>query len=264
MARASSFFGRDEADVNDRTALQRFLSDDRRSPLERYRELVVGDRGLGALVAYESVTGLLGGLPGLPGLWLRRQAYRTILARQGRGAVIGRHVVLRQPARIELGDAVVLDDGVVLDVKGLGERGIALGNGTILGRNTIVSAKSAWIRLGEAANVGSTCRIATTAGLEIGRGVLVAAYAYLGGGNHGWRDTTVPVIGQEMEPSEGLRIGDFAWIGAGAIVLDGAHVGEHAIVGAGAVVTKPVPPYAVAAGVPAKVVMDRREEGSRP
>lgn len=250
--------------MNDRTALQRFLADEKRPALDRYRELVVGDGGIGALLRYELVTGILGGLPGMLGLWARRQAYRSLFARYGRGVVVGRHVVLRQPGRIELGDGVVLDDGSVLDVKGEGERGIAIGAGALIGRSTIIAAKSARIRIGEAANVGSTCRIATTGGLEIGRGVLVAAYAYLGGGNHGWKDSSVPVIGQEMETAAGLRIGDFAWIGAGAIVLDGADVGEHAIVGAGAVVTKPVPAYAVVAGVPARVVADRRTESSVP
>lgn len=45
-----------------------------------------------------------------------------------------------------------------------------------------------------------------------------------------------------------------AWIGAGVIILPNVTIGKYAIVGAGAVVTKDVPPYTVAVGVPAKVV----------
>lgn len=45
-----------------------------------------------------------------------------------------------------------------------------------------------------------------------------------------------------------------AWIGAGAIILPNITIGEGAVVGAGAVVTKNVPPYTVAAGVPARVI----------
>ena len=45
-------------------------------------------------------------------------------------------------------------------------------------------------------------------------------------------------------------------------VLDGTSVGAHAIVGTGAVVTAPVPDYAIALGVPAKVVRDRRDSAT--
>jgi len=51
-----------------------------------------------------------------------------------------------------------------------------------------------------------------------------------------------------------IRIEDGAWIGAGAIILAGVTVGRKAIVGAGAVVTRDIPPYAIAAGNPAKVI----------
>ena len=47
-------------------------------------------------------------------------------------------------------------------------------------------------------------------------------------------------------------------IGMNASILPGVRVGQHAIVGAGAVVTHDVPDYAVVAGVPARVIGDRR------
>lgn len=54
--------------------------------------------------------------------------------------------------------------------------------------------------------------------------------------------------------SHDIAIGEDAWIGAGATILCGADIGRGAIVAAGAVVTKPVPPYAVVAGIPAKIL----------
>jgi len=52
-------------------------------------------------------------------------------------------------------------------------------------------------------------------------------------------------------------VGDGAWIGAGAKILDGVSVGEGAIIGAAAVVREDVEPRAVAVGIPARVVSTR-------
>lgn len=60
------------------------------------------------------------------------------------------------------------------------------------------------------------------------------------------------------------RIGDDVWIGARAIVMAGTTIGSGAIVAAGAVVTRDVTPFAIVAGVPAKVIGYRfADEASR-
>jgi acetyltransferase-like isoleucine patch superfamily enzyme len=53
-----------------------------------------------------------------------------------------------------------------------------------------------------------------------------------------------------------------ASIGSNATILGGITIGEYAIIGAGAVVTRDIPKYAIAAGVPAKVISDAREHSS--
>jgi acetyltransferase-like isoleucine patch superfamily enzyme len=54
-----------------------------------------------------------------------------------------------------------------------------------------------------------------------------------------------------------VEIGNDVWIGHAAIIMDGLKIGDGAVIGAGAVVTKNVPPYAVVAGVPAKILKYR-------
>jgi chloramphenicol O-acetyltransferase type B len=53
------------------------------------------------------------------------------------------------------------------------------------------------------------------------------------------------------------KIGDGCWIGSRAMIMQGVELGEGAIVATGAVVTQDVPPYAIVAGVPAKVIKHR-------
>lgn len=60
--------------------------------------------------------------------------------------------------------------------------------------------------------------------------------------------------GEDGETAEDIVVGENSWIGARAVLLRGAHLGEGAIVGAGAIVNFPVPPFAIVAGNPARIV----------
>ena len=61
-----------------------------------------------------------------------------------------------------------------------------------------------------------------------------------------------------------VRINDDAWIAAGAMVLRGVIIGKAAIVGAGAVVTHDVPPFAIVAGNPARVIRYVKSDEAEP
>ena len=63
---------------------------------------------------------------------------------------------------------------------------------------------------------------------------------------------------QGFEEERPVIIGDDVWIGDRVMILPGVEIGRGAVLAAGAVVTRDVPPYAVAAGVPARVIRDRR------
>lgn len=109
---------------------------------------------------------------------------------------------------------------------------------------------------------------------EIGRSVYVGAYCVLGDvtleddvlvasgvsvangtAQHGIERLDVP-IRQQPGVWPRVTIGCDTWIGERAVLL--ANVGRHCVIGAGAVVTEPIPDYAIAVGVPAKVVRRRK------
>ena len=225
----------------------------------KYSALVVGRPGWGALVKHEFVTLLAQAVPGALGLVLRKICYPWLLGACGRNVVFGQNVVLRHPHKIQIADDVVIDDQCLIDAKGDTNGGITIAAGTFIGRNTILSCKNGDIVIGEGANIGFNCEIFSAARVELGPRTLLAAYCYVIGGDHDWKDAAKPVLEQGRVAS-GVRIGAGAWLGAGVKVLDGTAVGENAIIGAGAVVNADVPAHAIAVGMPARVVGSRAEK----
>jgi acetyltransferase-like isoleucine patch superfamily enzyme len=232
------------------------LSAPGRSSRQKYAALVVGQPGLAALLKYELIVTLTQACPGALGLALRKTFYPSLLGSCGRNVVFGQNVVLRHPHKIHLGDDVVIDDNCLLDAKGETNHGIRLGNGVFLGRNSILSCKNGDIELGDRANVGFNCEIFSASQVRIGANVLVAAYAYVIGGDHDFADPSKSVL-EQTRRSQGVSVGDGAWIGAGAKILDGVSIGEAAIVGAAAVVRDHVAARTIVAGIPARVVSTR-------
>jgi acetyltransferase-like isoleucine patch superfamily enzyme len=232
------------------------LFDSRRSARQKYADLVVGRPGWGALLKHETVVLLSQHVPGALGLVLRQRLYPSLLGACGRNVVFGQNVVLRHPHKIRIGDNVVIDDNCLLDAKGDANRGIVIGSGVFVGRNTILSCKNGDIEIEAGANLGFNCEVFSASRVGIGRDTRLAAYCYVIGGDHGFADPERP-IGEQVRTSAGVTIGAGAWLGAGAKILDGVSIGDGAVVGAAAVVRDMVPARAIAVGVPARVVGTR-------
>lgn len=73
------------------------------------------------------------------------------------------------------------------------------------------------------------------------------------------------IVDKDLDFSEykPINIGHDVWIGTRAIILDGVNIGNGAVIAAGALVTKNVPPYAIVAGIPAKVIKYRDVKNSK-
>jgi acetyltransferase-like isoleucine patch superfamily enzyme len=111
------------------------------------------------------------------------------------------------------------------------------------------------LTVGDFAFIGRGCEIDVAESVTIGSHTLLAPNVFIT--DHTHNHAKARRLDEQGNRTAPVVIGDDAWIGAHAVVLPGVTVGDGAIVGAGAVVTKDVAPYAIVAGVPARVIGSR-------
>lgn len=110
------------------------------------------------------------------------------------------------------------------------------------------------LSIGCGSHINRNVTLDARGGLVIGDSVSVSHGVMLMTGSHDVQKRHFPV---KFYP---IEIGDFVWIGCGAIVLQNVRIGKGAVVSAGAVVTKDVPPFAIVGGVPARIIGHRNED----
>lgn len=114
------------------------------------------------------------------------------------------------------------------------------------------------VTLGDRSGIGVNAKIYGTC--AIGNNVMMGADCTIITRNHCVSRTDVPMMDQGFEEERPVTIGNDVWIGDRVTILPGAKLGDGCVIGAGAVVTGEIPPYAVAAGVPARVIRYRGRE----
>jgi len=248
-----------------RGSVQKELIEKRGSFFSKYSTLFLGKKGFFLFLRYECVTLLFSALPGALGFFLRKVFYPSLFKKVGKGVIFGRNITVRHPKKITIGDNTVIDDNVVLDAKGEKNEGIQIGEKVYIGRNTILSCKEGSIYLEDFCNISANCMILSETEVRLGKFCFLAGQCYLvAGGNHSFKDTSVPIMFQPSYSKGGITVREDVWLGAGVIVLDGANVGKGTVVGAGAVVTESLPEYCIAVGSPAQKVKDRKTVVSSP
>lgn len=132
-----------------------------------------------------------------------------------------------------------------------------------IGPNAAISPNAVFsnperISAGMGLRLGARCHLwagPETGRIRIGNNVLFGPDVMVTAANYRFNDGS-PVTEQAMDEAD-VEIGDDVWLGTRAIVLPGVTIGNGAIIGAGAVVTRSVPPFSIAVGVPARVVGTR-------
>ena len=166
---------------------------------------------------------------------VRRAVMRAMARGFGHGVRVNRGVIFRHPETFSIGSGVFLGEQVV--IQGRFEGRCEIGDHAWIGPQAYFDARD----------------------LVIGAYVGWGPGAKVLGSMHSGLPADVPIIQTDLEINP-VRIEAWADVGVNAVILPGVTVGRGAIVGAGAVVTQDVPPMAVVAGVPAKVM--RYREGT--
>ncbi len=141
----------------------------------------------------------------------------------------------------------------------------------VIGRYAVI-AHGAWLmgnsknnitlKIGNGVHIGHFAHIIAKHSVTIEDNVLIADKVYITDCGHNYEDIVQPVLRQGVYHIGKVRIAEGSWLGENVCVL-GAKIGRHCIIGANAVVTKDIPDYSVAVGIPAKVVKRYSFESGR-
>ncbi len=153
------------------------------------------------------------------------------------------------------GEGVILERGVMVwhpETISIAAN-VYVGHGTMLKgyhRNEMVIGTGSWI--------GQMCFFHSAGGITIGKNVGIGPGVKILTSSHGEEGIEVPILHSRVDFAQ-VTIGDDCDLGVGSILLPGVTLGRGVQVGAGAVVTGNLPDFAVAAGVPARILRIRSE-----
>jgi acetyltransferase-like isoleucine patch superfamily enzyme len=159
---------------------------------------------------------------------------------------------------VRIGEGVVIEPGVLV----FHPETISIGDGVYVGHQTILKGyHRGHMEIGRGSWIGQQCFFHSAGNLTIGENVGIGPAVKIITSHHIDEGLATPILHSRIAFAP-VVIGDDVDVGIGAVILPGVSIGRGAQIGAGAVVTTDIAAYAVAAGVPARVLRTRTGESS--
>ena len=134
---------------------------------------------------------------------------------------------------------------------------VKLGRWSWIGHRCKIRVHEGEFSLGAKSVMGQECTISAYQHVAIGRECIIADRVMMIDFDHGMVETERPIREQGIYKRD-VEVRHNVWIGYGACLLRGVSVGENSVIGTSAVVTATVPPNAVVAGIPARIIRMRK------
>lgn len=152
-----------------------------------------------------------------------------------------------------------LDPSVQCDgrVHVIGTKNVMIGLRCRIGRDTeFETAEAGCISLGNDIRINRGCMLVSYTGIAINDHAIIGEYVSIRDANHGMNPDEF--MRYQKHTASPVTIGRDVWIGRGSCILPGVTIGEGSVIGANSVVNADIPPYSIAAGIPAKIIKKRQ------
>lgn len=121
----------------------------------------------------------------------------------------------------------------------------------------LVIPEKGYIEIGENSTMNEYCTIHGLGGVKIGEGVRIGCHTVIHSVYHDYKRLDI-AIWKQGTYGKPIVIEDDVWIGAHCTILGGVRIGSHSVIGAHSLVTRDIPPYSIAYGIPCKVQKSRK------
>ena len=220
-----------------------------------YVKRVSGERKISKYLWQGLIFTVFKQFPTIFGSYIRPLIYKSLLANVGKGCLIERNVRIDNPSGIYLSDRVFIGENCLIS-PGSQKGEVHFESDIFIAPLCGFKAFGCKISIGKHVHFSRNTFINGRGGVEIGQDSLFGPNVVLMTTNHVFTDVNIPIRQQGVQ-SAAIKIENDVWLGSNVLVMPGVTIKTGAVVAAGAVVTKDIPEFSIAAGVPARVIKKR-------
>jgi len=171
-------------------------------------------------------------------------------------------------SKIQFGHKIKVGSGFNMmeyaTLNALSYNGVEIGNNFTLGKYAIIECTGVLRDVGNSLKIGNNvginhyCFIGVRGNIIIGDNVIFGPRVNIFSENHKFDQLNIPIKNQGVIKKDTI-IGNDVWIGASVSIMPGVTIGNGCVIAAGSVVTKNIPDFSVVAGIPAKIIKNRKD-----